>query len=230
MTFGIITINHGRPSILSIWCAGINRLRNEIGEYIPAVVVSGEEDRAICKHYHVEHIIQRNNPATEKFNRGMAYMRSLGIDYVLISGSDNVFSTDTIRRIMAEADKGYDLIGIQDIYFYSTDGVTRGEMVHFNSKHILGVGKTISAKILDKIDWRPWTAPKNWGMDAMVTMAIRPHVQTTKIVENAECFDLKGRDNINKFSMWGRKIKKREDPQKLYGIMSKEELEILNKI
>jgi hypothetical protein len=229
-TIGIITANYNRPSILSIWCAQIIRLREDLQYYIPAVVVSEESDKAICDHYHINHLTQQNIPVSAKFNTAMLYMHSIGVDYVCILGSDDIISTDTFRRLMEEAEKGYDLIGINSIYFFATDGKYRGQMVCLNGTRILGVCKTISAQVLNKVYWQPWTVDKNWGLDSLVSNAIKPYVTSEKILSFTEVYDLKSKVNINKSSMWVEKIKKLEDPQKLWNILGKEETKILKKI
>jgi hypothetical protein len=208
----------------------VNRLRRETETYIPAVVVSGSEDKGICENGHIVHIEQENYPVSEKYNRAMAYMRSIKVDYCMILGSDNVMSTETYQRINTEVQKGYDLVGVQNIYFFGTAGIYKGDMVKFTGKSMLGVCKTISSSVLDKVDWRPWTKDKNWGLDGLVTLAIKPHVQTSKIVDDAVVFDIKSKQNLNRVDFWCKKIKEREDPQKLYEILSTEEREILNQI
>lgn len=229
-TLGLICANHNRPLILSLWVSCINRLRRETETYIPAVVVSGSEDKRICENGHIVHIEQENYPVSEKYNTAMSYMRSLGVSSVMITGSDNVMSTETYQRINTEVQKGYDLVGVQNIYFFGTAGTYKGDMVKFTGKSMLGVCKTISSSVLDKVDWRPWTKDKNWGLDGLVTLAIKPYVQTSKIVDDAVVFDIKSKQNLNRVDFWCKKIKEREDPQKLYEILSVEEREILNQI
>ena len=226
-SLGIITANHNRPKILELWCCSINRLRRETETFIPAVVVSDIEDRPTCEKYHIHHSVKENNPVSEKYNKAMDFMRVLGIDNVMILGSDNVMSTETYQRINEEVQKGYDLVGIRDIYFFGTAGAYRGNMVKFQGKNMLGVCKTISSTVLDKVGWRPWTRDKNWGLDALVTHAIKPYVQTSKVVDDAVVFDIKGKENLNRFDFWYKKIGVKEDPQKLYEIISEEEREIL---
>jgi hypothetical protein len=171
-----------------------------------------------------------NKPVSEKFNRAFKWMQNYGVDYVMITGSDNLLSYDTYNRIYAEAEKGYDLIGVNSIYFYSLDGQFKGSMVKLESNKILGVCKTISARVLDKIDWRPWTVEKDWGLDAIASNTIRPHVETTKLLENTEVFDCKSRENLNKYSFWHNKLKEKQDPQKLFSILSEEEKQIIKSI
>lgn len=229
VSFGFIAPNYNRPTILSLWCAGINRLRNELGTYIPAVVVSEESDKDICDFYQVFHITQENKPVTEKFNRGCAYMRELGIDYTIVSGSDNIFSTDCLKAMVSEMDKGYDLIGVNSIYFYATQGKHRGKLVHLHGTKMLGVGKCISKTVMDKINWRPWNKDKNWGMDWVATQNIAPYVKSEKILSFTKIFDCKSDQNINSANMWMQKLKE-VDVNIFYDILSTHERELINQM
>ncbi len=225
-TMGIIAPNNGRSKVLELFGASIQRIRTQLDTYIPVCIISGEEDLDICNKYHLTHIKQRNNPVSEKFNRGMVWARDMGITNVLISGSDDIFSTDTIKRIIEEIDKGYDVVGIDNIYFYAGDGINRGKMCHLVGKRILGVGKTISDRILTQVNWRPWTKEKNWGLDALVTQSILPHVKTCSILSDTFVCDVKTKDNLNKSSMWMKKLPT-IDPSPFYEILSEEEKQIL---
>ena len=50
-----------------------------------------------------------------------------------------------------------DVIGLKSLMVYDTDGKYRGTLKHITSKALLGVGKTINKRILDAVDWKPWT-------------------------------------------------------------------------
>jgi len=232
-TIGIIAPNFGRPKILELWCASIQRIRQELVIWIPAVVISGEEDKKVCDRYLINHIVRPNKPVSEKFNAGMEFMRenyeSHPIDYVIISGSDDIFSSDTVRQIMCACEEGYDVVGIDNIYFYGTEGMHRGKFCQLKGTKMLGVGKTISRKVLDMVDWRPWTEPKNNGMDWLVTHAIMPHAKSYKTLSNTMVVDCKSKTNLNSMNLWVQKFPS-QSPDRFYSILSDRELTILNSI
>jgi hypothetical protein len=198
-TFTIIAPNYKRPQILEIWCAGIKRLREDIGYDFGAVVASDVDDIEVCWKYGINHVIVPNKPITHKFNRACSIAGSMGSDFVIITGSDNLLSTSTLKNIMVQMEKGYDLIGVSDIYFYATDDAHKGTLTKLESTKMLGVAKCISSKVMDKVDWRPWNIPKNIGMDWVATQNIRPHVETESTLKDQFVFDLKSKQNINKF-------------------------------
>jgi hypothetical protein len=209
----------------------IKRLRAEIDINFPVIVVSEKEDSVVCSEFNIGHIIHPN-VSTEKWNIGCSYLQQLGLDFVIVSGSDDLFSTQYLRNIMFEMQNDVDVIGTKQLFVYDCDGKYRGTLKHITSKIIMGVGKTINKRVLDAVDWKPWQYPiaRNWGTDSILTRTIAPYVKTTSIVEGI-IVDCKSRESLNKFSMFetnrhGQNI----DSSVFYNILSKEERDILNNI
>jgi hypothetical protein len=227
-SLGIITINFNRPKIIRLWCAQIKRLREQFETYIPAVVVSGKEDETICNQYHVVHITQQNDPVTEKWNTAMAYMRSIGIDYVMIIGSDDIVSTGFVRKTMEQMERGIDYIGTKVFYFFCGQGLDRGKLVKLDTAPTKGIGKTISKYVLDQCDWRLWDKEKNWGMDAIATKNIVQYARSRVLIEDI-IVDIKTTQNLNSFRIWSNRLPQ-VDSQLFYDILSEEELQILKSL
>ena len=214
-----------------MWCASIKRIRQDLNLFIPAVVVSGEEDRDICNEYYVHHIVQDNKPVTKKFNRAMWYLRDLGINYATITGSDDIMSTEFVQNTMTLTETGVDLIGVWSFYFYSGHGRDRGKLVKLerpNTRTFLGIGRTVSSRVLDQCDWTLWDVEKNWGMDAIASKTLAKYSATKAKVEGM-IVDVKTDKNLNSFRIWGNRLPS-VDPQEFYRILSKEELEILKSL
>jgi len=228
-TFGLFCINNGRPNVLRLWCAQIKRLREELEMFIPAVVVSGEEDRIACQGYHVHHIVRPNNPASDKFNVALGYFRALGLDYCTVLGSDDIISSEFLREQIRLQEEDYDLLGVKTFCFYSGDGPFRGQMVRLTHARMLGIAKTFNKRILDQCDWRPWNMSRNWGMDAIASKTIAPLVKKTGFVEKGLVVDVKTVANLNSYKIWGKRLP-RVNPQEFYDILSEEELQILKSL
>jgi len=233
-TIGIFCPNYRRPRVLRLWLEHIQRLRQELSVYLPACVISEEEDKDLCGLYHVNHITCPNVPVTGKFNKGVEWTRDMGWDYALISASDDLFSTDTIKRYYEAAQEDFDLIGIKTIYFYGAEGRHRGKLIRFDASVILGVGKCISMRVLEAVEWRPWNRNRNWGMDAIASQNIKPHVKTTCVLSNPFVVDVKTKFNINKITLFSDKAERRKDPrlhfvdpQEFYKTLSDKEKERL---
>lgn len=211
--------------ILQLFLASIKRLRQELGIPIPVVVVGDESHKSICEEYYVTHITQENDKASRKWNIGVEHMMSIGMDYVVILGSDDICSTTLIRNLMSAMDRNVDLIGINTIYFYAGDGVHRGKLKKLVTTKYLGVARTIHKRIIEKAGTL-WTRDRRWGMDADCMSNIRPHVKTKEIVEGI-CVDVKSRENLNKITFWMSKIRIETPVEEFHNILSDEEKRIL---
>ena len=213
--------------VLSLWCTQIVRLREQTQSYIPAVVVSdGGLDEAICHKYGVWHI-EYPNVKTEvslKWNRAMAYMKSLGMDAVMILGSDDIISTNYYLKTLEQVEKGIDLIGTESAYFYCGQGMDRGKLTKLQGKAMLGIGKTVSKRVLDEADWTLWRTAKGWGMDAMAQQEIVKHNPSKAVIDDI-IVDVKTRENLNSFNVF--KKRPQVDANLFYNILSEEELKIL---
>ena len=200
---GILTINNLRPQILHLWCASIKRLRNDIGIDFPAVCVSGVEDSARCSQYGIAHIVASNDLGWEKWNIGTQYLKEQGIDWMVISGSDDVFSTDALKNIIYNTTKDVDLIGFQKIFVYCVEGQRKGELRILTSKNVMGVGKTLNKRVLEAVGWRPWQYAeiRRWGMDAICSRNTNHHCKTRSIIDGI-IVDCKTDQSLNKFSMF----------------------------
>jgi hypothetical protein len=238
-SFGIVSISYGRNSVLRLFCAGIKRLREETEIFIPCVIVGDADHKAICDEYHVHHIpysqeIVLNNkgekvkpPASPKWNIGVEYLMGLGVDYVTIMGSDDIMSTDLMKTLMAAMEKGYDLIGVKEIYFYDANGKHKGMLRKLGpTVNILGVARTISRRVIEQTH-PMWRVPKSWGMDGDCLMTIWKTVQSKHVVTGV-VVDVKTGENLNKFSFWLTRLKTGSNPEILYNILSEEEKQILN--
>jgi len=228
MGFGIITINYRRPQILKLFCASIKRLRADVGINFPVVCVSEPEDAKICDPFGVAHVVHPNNPTSVKWNVATEYMRSAGVSYIVVLGSDDIFSSDCLRTLISEMDKGTDLIGFNSIYLYDTDGMSKGKLMRVTSGALLGVGKTISKSVLDAVDWKPWgESHRNFGMDAILHRTISPHVKSKAIIDGV-IVDCKSQYSLNKFRMFQKNRHGVEVDSNIFlNFLSKEEKQIL---
>ena len=236
MQISIITASHGRPHILRAWCLGIERLRYEIsgkGVDVDAVCVSDEWDRELCRVHWINHVPYPNIPVTNKFNKAVKVACDLyNPDYVMVLGSDDLISTDTFLNIvkaLEEAETPIDVIGVSNIYFFSTEGTHRGSLVQLRGERMLGVGKTISRRVLNEVGQRPWGKEKNWGMDSVLTQTIAPFVKKTKVLHDQKIFDLKSKENLNKYSLWASKFKP-EDPNVFWDNIGSREKRLVENI
>ena len=223
---GIISTNYHRVPVLKIFCAGIKRLRQETGFDIPCVVVGDIDGAEACRDYDIEHIEYHNKPLTGKFNRACLELRGR-CDYVMVMGSDNVIASKSFLRIKEEADKGIDLIGLSEVYFFAMDDIYTGNLYHFLHTTVLGVGRTVSSKVLDSMGWEPWRIQKDRSIDTILLDGVRPYVKTRALLTGEYVFDLKTNHNLNKIHFWSRKLPKMPNADLLWNNIGEEEQQLI---
>jgi glycosyltransferase involved in cell wall biosynthesis len=227
---GIITTNFGRIPILEICFAGIDRLRLDTGMEIPCVCVGEEDDATVelCKFYDIEHIYQENRPLTAKFNTACKALEGR-VEYVMILGSDNLISTGTFNTILSECEKGVDLVGLSDIYFYGMDDIHTGKLLHFSHTTVLGVGRTIKASVLDELNWKPWITDRDRAIDVIMLDAVSPYVNSRTLLYGQFAVDLKSSFNLNGIRFWADKLGYMPSDQKLWDNIGAKETELIKK-
>ncbi len=230
MKIGIVTANYGRPSILKLWCASIKRLNDTFGG-IHAIVTSETTDYDTCYKYGVEHITRKQNkPVSKKFNISMQAMAQYDMDYVMVLGSDDIMTNELFGEILKATEKGYDVIGIDEIFFYSLNRhMSPCKLIKTTHKRMLGVAKTIKADILEKVNYTPWHNDRNYGLDADLSNIIRPHISLTRTVEGMVT-DVKGDMSMNRFSFWNNKEHEEYEEDHFLTALSQEERDIINEI
>ena len=225
-TFGIITISYKRDNVLRLWCRSIRRLRQAVG-YFPVVVVGDEEHSAVCIENNIHHIPYPNR-CMKKWNMAVAYLMSLGVEYVIISGSDDIISTRLLKNLIDAMKTDVDLIGIKTVYFYCGDGKLRGQLRRLDSKQILGVCRTIHSRVIKQVG-ELWTSDRNWGMDSDNAKNVAPFIKSRVVVEG-EVYDIKTSESLNKFTLWYGKLKTAYSPKEFYDSLSEEELTLLKSL
>jgi hypothetical protein len=205
MKIGLITCNFGRQKILEICFAGIDRLRSDSKESDIPAVCCGEEDEStmsLCQYYDIDHVYAPNRPLTGKFNTACQEIKKYNPDYICVVGSDNLISTRSFNAILDECEKGIDLIGFNDLYFVGLDDIHSGKVTYFGHTTVLGVGRTVSSKVLDKVNWTPWGIERDRGIDTVMLDTVRDHVKTRSLLGGYHVFDLKTSHNLNPLNFW----------------------------
>lgn len=225
MRFAIITSNHGRPKTFALWCASMDRLRKDCGDF-PIIVTSGAEDKQICLEHNITHITLPNIPVSKKFRTSLLASKPYNVDYVMTVGSDDIISTDTLKKFISKMEEDFDVITLQDIYFYANFAQYKDILVYYHTEKPMGLCRTISKRVLDEIGWNMWPQNINKGLDFLARKTIEPKVKTSAVIEDAKVFDVKGPTNINRFSCWLKKCPQ-IDPNIFFDILSEEERKLL---
>jgi hypothetical protein len=160
-----------------------------------------------------------------KWQTGVFFARLAQPDAVMIVGSGNWFTSGWCKTLYPYLDD-YDMVGSESMYalhFREKDKV----MIHWGGYHtsrkgdMLGAGRMLSKRILDKADWEIYDTSLNRGLDKSMTKRLRSIGARELTLGDGEEKILKisshGWSNINPFhTLWGSpRAKHIIDPDKV---------------
>lgn len=166
---------HGRRALFP-WT--IKRLK-DIGVE-PICIVNADKDLRLLQQYGVRVIKVSNMTLGEKWNRVFTWAGTLNPEAVLYVGSGDWVSSNWIEKLLPFIGE-YDMVGVPGCHFlhraYSVKHGARslGDFTHKlgfwagytgdREGESCGGGRLLSARILDKMDWKPFRKENNRNMD-----------------------------------------------------------------
>jgi len=176
---------HGRLPLLELT---IHRLINKnLVKHV--VCVGGPLERETCESAGAIFVEHENNPLGKKWNAGFEKARTLGCDGALFVGSSDWLSDNWLSYMVPLLGE-YDLIGKADFYLLDI-GETR-RACHWlgytgeRRNEPIGIGRVVSARILDKINWQPFNPAMNNSMDYQMLQNVDAHNgRSVMIVEDS---------------------------------------------
>lgn len=160
----------------------------------------------------------------EKWQSGVGIAREYDPDAIMIVGSGNWFTNGWVKTLCPYL-TDYDMVGSEAMYVYQirqNDSI----MIHWGGYHtsrkgdMLGAGRLLSRRILDKVDWQIYDTSLNQGLDKSMSKILRRHGAKTLTLPEGEEYILKIGSykwkNINSFGvLWGspnaRKVDRPEE-------------------
>ena len=186
----ITTMIWKRHDIFRAWALGVKRLKKSFKNVKIDVMVAGSEGRlskdAVSRHG-FDYVEAPNSPLGRKSNIRLRACEQYGSDYVMLCGSDDIFSDKYFAFILNAIGMGHDEIAPLDIYYcdilskyslYSNgnQGIYRG--IKHSRGEPLAPGRVLSRKVLDEVNWRLWLEEEDKYLDKW------PRDRIKEIVEN----------------------------------------------
>lgn len=161
----------------------------------------------------------------EKWQFGVEIASQYDPDAIMIVGSGNWFTNGWAKTLFPYLDD-YDMVGSEAMYVYQirqNDQI----MIHWNGYHtnsrkgdMLGAGRLISRRMLDKVDWQIYDTNLDRGLDRSIDRKLRRQGAKTLTLPAGDEYILKVGSykwkNINSFGvLWGspnaRKVDRPEE-------------------
>lgn len=131
------------------------------------VVIVGSEgvlSKQLAEGCH--YVESENFPISNKHNKGLEKAKELNAKGVVLMGSDDLVSDSYFEFIEQFSEQTSELIGLKDLYFYSTKTKKLGYWKGYTSTSTtVGAGRYFSRAILEQMNWQLWSDKKNKGLD-----------------------------------------------------------------
>lgn len=94
-----------------------------------------------------------NRPLSDKWQAGAKRIRKMDVDAMMIFGSDDFLNAAFIEEAVEAIKNGHDYVMPKSLYFYDT---ACKESIYCQLIGRVGGGRTLSRRILDKMQWNVW--------------------------------------------------------------------------
>lgn len=150
------------------------------------------------------YIIHPNKPVSKKWNYGLQFARKVDFEYLIITGSDDIFSADLWEHYKTLSVQYF---GLLDFYFldYETSKIKYHSGFMANRQgETHGAGRALHRSVLDAVDWKLWDDTLNEGLDASMTKSLNNLILSTEFIKvhskGFVAMDIKTKENIHKAS------------------------------
>jgi hypothetical protein len=174
----VLTCSWKRPNITKIFIKNllkVESLLSNMYEFINVVVDSEKSNFNVFKNTNFIYLEHNNLPLSNKWNFGLSYCKNLNFDYLLIMGSDDILTSHILKQYKIFINNSIDFMGITDMYiydllkkkFYYWNGYTGARL-----NDTIGLGRCISKKIIQELDYKLWTDGLNKGLDGSMKIKL----------------------------------------------------------
>lgn len=146
----------------------VERLLKKNGCFKVICVGNDANDKKICVAAGAEWVTHMNKPLGDKWNRGFYEAKKYSPDACLFVGSSDWVSDNWVSEMTPHL-KDYDLIGTPGCHFLH---IGKGFKLCFwpgytgwREGESIGIGRMISAELLDRLEWNPFLARLDNSMD-----------------------------------------------------------------
>lgn len=203
-----------RHHVFEMFAEGVKVLQKQLCQDVNIqAAVSGSEgpkSRDLVERYGFHYVEVDNHPLSAKMNRAIEVARKISPDYCLMLGSDDLIGVKLMQRYIEHMRTGVDFVYLTDCYFFDTvskQGLYWGGYNKPNNKgDAAGIGKLISKRLLDKINWNCFPPGFDKILDTGFDKQIKnvPHSRASINLQKEGLFalDIKSEVNMTKFARW----------------------------
>ncbi len=168
----------------------IERLLKKNGVVKVICVGKDEREKTVSELAGAKFLYHDNEPLGKKWNHGFQWAREFSPEAVLFAGSSDWVSDNWLAHMMQYRE--YDLIGKPDFNLLDIGPLNKLRMCHWagyegeRKGESIGIGRVISARILDKMNWKPFNDAKHNCMDSQMQEKVIARGGKLKLVTSEE--------------------------------------------
>ena len=173
----VVTPFYKRSKILDIFLKHLKKLQKEVN--LHAILIGSRslpnEASYIMKHG-FEYVYAPNAPLSNKWNEGVKRLQNYDFKACMILGSDDIISTNLVKRMLRCIELGIEFTGVKDIYFYhyeKEEGFHWGGYLKNRKGESIGAGRTYSKKLISKLGYRLWSNDLDRNLDGNVQQRLK---------------------------------------------------------
>jgi hypothetical protein len=155
------------------------------------VICSGDkpEDRRLCEEMGAEWVQHRNNPLGSKWNAAFQAAAKHNPTACIFVGSSDWLSDNWIPVMHPYLDS-YDLIGTPGCYFMhlADENLLCYWPGYVNQRvgESIGIGRMLSSKLLDKMQWKPFSDLLNNSLDGSMMQTSSRRAARVHLIDSSE--------------------------------------------
>lgn len=170
----------------------------------------GARSKQLCTSREIGYIETKNNPLSGKFIKASQQAAlKYNPDAFLILGSDDFIDSRLIDKYIVALEKGMDVIGIVDCYFYHTgskESMYWQGYTNFRKGETIGMARMVSKKVFNRLRGKLWPSNMDSGLDYNMMKKLKKHKdfkwQVLSVKNDIVAVDIKGQGNITDFSCY----------------------------
>lgn len=150
------------------------------------VCVGGQDEKQTVINAGGIFVEHENYPLGKKWNAGFKAAKELNPDGLLFVGSSDWLTDNWLPVLVPYLDK-FDMIGKPDFYLFDIGTIDRschwvGYGQGERELEPIGIGRLVSARIMEKFDWSPFDSHRNSSMDWQMYLRVRNNSGKIKLI------------------------------------------------
>lgn len=217
MDIVIVTCVYKRPQILKVFLENYLYLQEQVeksGNTLSLIMAGDKYADVDCYTLYKEvsseviWLNTPNSPLSNKWNTALNYAKKIPHSHVLILGSDDLLSLQTLEIYLAKGND-HDFIGISDMYILNS---ATGDFMFWPGYKLdrkgesLGAGRLIRKDILEQLGYKIWESNLSKTLDASMTRTIKDCVKTPLVLscekDGVFLMDIKSEVNIWSYEVY----------------------------